>query len=132
MPGTVYVPVVDLVRVLTLPTALKFAERFGGARVYVPNAGWLQPEHPIVDAIGLEAARSLAEEWQQLEIVVPRCAAELRRLRNQAVCQDKSDLSARQCALKYETTERHIFRIWAGQEDNDAQAAEGAAQPRLF
>lgn len=131
MPGTVYVPVADLVRVLSLPTALRFAEIFGGGRVYVPHPSRLEIGHAIAAAIGLEAARELAAEWQQLEIVVPRCQDELRRLRNLAVRGDKAELSARACALKYETTERHVFRIWAGEDDpaDDAPLAPATQQP---
>lgn len=128
MPGTVYARVVDLVRVLTLPTALRFAERFGGINVYVPHPTHLQADHPISQAIGLEAARQLAEEWKTLQIVVPRCAAELRRLRNQAVRADRAELSAPQCAIKYELTERHVFRIWAGEDEGPGgEAPEGQA-----
>ncbi len=133
MAGTLYATVERLVQVLSLPTALRFTARFGGARLYVPHPSRLQQEHPIAKAIGLEAARQLAEEWQQLEIMVPRCAEFLRRERNRALRADRAELSARQAALKYELTERMVFMIWAGVDEPEGElGAAAAGQRSLF
>lgn len=134
MPGVLYVPVEKLVSVLGLPMALKLAERFGGRRLYVPHPSRLKDEHPIARSIGFEAARQLAEEWQELEIMLPLCAERLRRERNRAVRDDYGALSARLAALKWETTERNIFRIWAGEDDADIESDPPAAskQSNLF
>lgn len=134
MPGIVHATVEKLVQVLGLPTALRFAEVFGGVRVYVPHPTRIEASHPIAKAIGVEAARQLATEWQQLEIAVPRCAALLRRQRDRALRADRAALSARQAALKYEVNERTVFRIWArgeGQEDEPGDAA-ASTQRSLF
>lgn len=122
-----------LVTTLTLTTALRFVDRFDGVRVYVPHQTRLTEDHPIVQAIGMEAARQLAAEWQQLEIMVPRCKAFLRRERNRALRADRAELSAKQAALKYELTERMVFIIWAGVDDPDDQVdAATSAQRSLF
>jgi len=129
VPGIVYASVEEIVRVLTLPTALRFVDHFGGVRVYVPNATRLRDDNPIVKAIGVEAARQVAEEWGENEIMVPRCAALLRAERNRALRADRPELSARQAARKYELTERMVFMIWAGQDEPADPAAE---QRELF
>lgn len=129
MAGTVFAPMHDLVRVLTLPTALRLADRFGGSRVYVPHPSRISEDHPIAQAIGLEAARQLTEEWPKFELVIPRCAPILRAERNKALRADRETLSAREAALKWELTERHVFKIWAGV---DAPDVVSVVQQDLF
>lgn len=123
MSGTTYAPVERLVAILGLAGALKFAERFGGVRVYLPQPERLKPEGALVQLLGFEAAQALAFEWRGQEIVVPQCAAYLRAQRDRAIREDARTMSAVDVALKYRTTERHVFRILA-----TAPAAEPAAQ----
>lgn len=130
MPGS-YIPVDKLVADLGLAMALKLADAFGGTAIYVPTPERLHEGHPIVQVLGLESARRLAAEWPQHEVIVPRCVDYLRKIRNRQVRADRETLTARECALKYELTERMIFIIWAEPADEDTPGAE-AAQQDLF
>jgi Mor family transcriptional regulator len=130
VPGS-YIPVDKLVAELGLPLALKLAEAFGGTAVYVPTPERLRENHPLVMVLGLEAAKKLAAEWPQHEVIVPICADYLRRIRNRQVRADRASLTAREAAQKYETTERHIFRIWASPDDEEL-GAEPEQQQKLF
>lgn len=47
----------------------KFCRRFGGRMVYVPHS--LNADHPIADAIGLEAATRLCEGLAGVQLYVP-------------------------------------------------------------
>ncbi|MEK6245838.1 MAG: Mor transcription activator family protein [Pseudomonadota bacterium] len=114
MPGIVHAPVVLLVEVLGLPTALKFVRRFGGGRVSIPRPARLKPEGAIVQAIGIEAAKALCEEWRGLEIMVPRFAAYRRAERDRKILLRSSQgISARRLALQFKISERHVFQIRA-------------------
>lgn len=133
MSGVAYAPVDRLVAVLGVVGALKFAERFGGGRVYLPQPERLKPEGAIVQTIGMEAARKLAFEWRGMEIMVPQCAAHLKRERDRAVHAEAKTLSVKEVALKYGITERHAFRILATAPEPEPDKPEAArAQGRLF
>lgn len=114
MPGTAFARVDELVRTLTLPVALKLVDALGGRAYYVPHAGRLHDEHPIVRAIGMDSARLLAEEWPQMDIMIPRCSEILRKLRNQALAGDAAAMSVPELARKYDLTERMVYYILAG------------------
>lgn len=134
MSGTTYAPVERLVAILGVVAALRFAERFGGRRVYVPQPERLKAEGALVSTLGHDAASKLAFEWRGQEIVVPICADLLRVERDRAIHADAAaNLSASAIAAKYGVTERHVFRILA--EPAPAAAAPGAAaiaQRQLF
>lgn len=131
MPRT-YIPVDELVAELGLAFALKLADACGGTALYVPTPERLHEAHPLVQVLGPEGAKKLAVGWPQHEVIVPRCADYLRRIRNRQVRADRERLTARECALKYDTTERHIFRIWAEPDDDELAAGAEAAQQDLF
>ena len=113
MSGVVYAPVDCLVEVLGVALALRFAKRFGGGRVYVPQPERLKPEGAIVATIGLEAGLRLCHEWRGLEIMVPKCVSYLARDRARAIHAERRTMSVAGLARKYEITERHASRILA-------------------
>lgn len=133
MSGVTYATVERLVEILGLVNALKFAERFGGGRVYLPQPERLKPEGPIVQLLGMDAAREIAFEWRGMEIMVPQCAAHLRAQRDASIRAESATMSVKEIALKYGLTERHAFRILATAPAAEPIVAEAArAQGKLF
>lgn len=135
MSGLAYASVDRLVEVLGLAATLQLAERFGGRRVYVPQPERLKPEGALVATIGFDAAVKLVHEWRGLEIIVPQCAAYLRRARDRAIHADAAQMTAVAISRKWGITERHVFRVLAepppAVEDGGAPAGN-PAQASLF
>jgi hypothetical protein len=118
MAGIVHARIEELIERLGVSTALRLAKAFGGRRLYVPECSHVDEGHPIARAIGLEAARKVAEEWRSLEIAVPRCAAQLRSERDRALRADRAHLSISKVAEKYALCERNVLRICAKGADS--------------
>lgn len=59
----------ELVQLIGEPALIRLAEAFGGTRLYVPST--MPADHPIVAAIGTEAAAVLAERMAPDVIMVP-------------------------------------------------------------
>lgn len=131
MSGVTYAPVDRLVEVLGVPDALKFAERFGGNRLYVPQPERLKPEGALVATLGYEAARKLAFEWRGMEIMVPKCREYLARARARAIHAEPATMSRADIARKYGITERRVFQILEAPPPGEPAAAP-AAQRSLF
>lgn len=107
-------PLDELIDAIGIEATLTLVERFGGVRIYVPEAGTLTEDHPIVRAIGLEAAQRLARMWPQERPYLPRAVAELRRRRDEALVADlDAGMSFSQAARKYRLTERQVYSIKA-------------------
>lgn len=70
----------DIARLVGVPVALRFAETFGGQRVYVPRPRALDKGHAFVRGLGLRAARHLAEQFQGEYLKVPNARVELHAL----------------------------------------------------
>lgn len=132
MSAPVYIPADDLIRVLGLPLALKLVECLGGTGIYSPGPAKLRTDHALVKAIGMEGALTFASEWRQLDVMLPRCAEALRRLRDRALRADALVMSVRKVTLKYFTTERHVYRLLAAADDGDIDDATASAQAKLF
>lgn len=135
MSGVTYAPVDRLVEVLGVPGALKFAERFGGNRVYVPQPERLKPEGVLVATLGFEAAQKLAFEWRGMEIMVPKCRDYLARAMARAIHADEATMSRADIARKYGVSERRVFQILAAPapaEPAGSTEAAPSAQRSLF
>lgn len=59
----------ELLKLIGEPALIRLAEAFGGTRLYVPSS--MPADHPIVAAIGTEAASVLAERMAPDVIMVP-------------------------------------------------------------
>lgn len=122
---------VDVVAAIGLPATLKLVERFGGIRLYIPRPEHIECEHPLTQAIGLEAAKKLAAIWLGERPPVPRALYAIRRARDRALRLDYLSMSAAKVALKYQLTERWVYVIAATQDET--QDDEGrAGQADLF
>ncbi len=118
----------EIIDAIGIGAALKLVEAYGGIRVYVPGEEYIDAEHALVRAVGLEAARRLARARAREFIEVPRAAAYLRAVRNAAIRDGLTEASAAELARRYGTTRRNIFRIKAAEETDDV----GERQPRLL
>lgn len=100
-----------LVRVAGFDAALKLVERFGGIRVFIPAEEHLHAEHPIVQAVGIEAAKKLSRDRDLAKDAhdVPRAAAHMRRVRDLLMREEYRDKSASQLARGFGMTRRNVF-----------------------
>src|SRR5262249_45522523 len=73
MSGVVHAQAERLVEILGVPLALKFAERFGGRGLSLPQPERLKAESALAALLGFPAAQKLAFEWRGLEVMVPKC-----------------------------------------------------------
>jgi Mor family transcriptional regulator len=115
--AAVNAPLGLLVDLIGLPMALRLVDNFGGVCVYLPHASRVKAHSPVAQVIGLEATQKLAAAWPMVHLMVPHGAEYLRRQRDSAIRADLAGMSVRDVALKYETTERHVYRIQAREGD---------------
>lgn len=112
----------DIIDAIGIAATLKLVEAFGGIRIYVPSEDTLHEGHPLVRAIGMEAAVKLARLYPSEFIEPPRATAYMREIRNAAVREGMENASAAELARRFQTTRRNIFRIMAaGPELEDPQ-----------
>lgn len=118
----------QLVDLIGLPMALRLVDNFGGVSVYLPHATRVKAHSPLAQVIGLEAMQKLAAAWPMEHVMVPRGAEYLRRQRDAAIRADLAGMSVRDVALKYETTERHVYRVQAreGEDVIDPPREQGS------
>jgi Mor family transcriptional regulator len=112
----------DVVEAIGIAATLKLIERFGGIRIYVPLREHISDDHELARAIGLVAARKLAEIWGKERMPLPRAAKAMRLARDRALRRDYQSISASQCALKYQVTERQVYWIVGRDEEERRQA----------
>jgi Mor family transcriptional regulator len=101
----------DVAEAIGLVATLKLVTRFGGIRVYVPRPEYITEDHELARAIGLDAARKLAQLCVGERFSVPRAAKAIRRARDRALVRDRRSMSIPQCAHKYRITERQVYWI---------------------
>src|SRR5262245_60600883 len=117
-------PLETLVKTLGLPAALRLVERFGGTRVYLPRPEALGDAHPLVELIGVHAARELCELWPQERPYIPVAARFLRSERDRELFRDSNAHSVPYLARKYELTERQVYYILARGIDAEPDLAQ--------
>jgi len=101
---------VRVAEVIGLAGVLALVENAGGVRIYVPES--LTDDHRLVEWLGRDAAARLSESFAMEELVVPRCAEMLRKIRDRQIRHER-DHGARpaELALRYRLTERQIYTI---------------------
>lgn len=112
----------EVVEAIGLAATLKLIQRYGGVRIYVPQPEHITEEHDLARAIGLEAARQLASIWGGERLPVVRAAKAIRLARDRALRRDYQSMSASQCALRYQLTERQLYEIVGRPEEEERQA----------
>ncbi len=116
-----YAPLLDIIKAIGLPAAMKLVENFGGRRLYLPLPENIDDENPIAKAIGVQYARMLAEAWNRhgwdhRRPSIPLARRHLRIIVKSEIANDRKTLTIPQLAAKYETTERTIYRYLSDHE----------------
>lgn len=75
----------EIAEVAGLQAALAVVERWGGIRLYVPEPDKLRDTHPMVEAVGADAAQAIAQRFQREEILVPRTPTLVRAARDRRI-----------------------------------------------
>lgn len=108
---------VDVADVIGLSATLALVEKAGGVRIYVPER--LGDDHRLIEWLGRDAAVKLSEAYAMEELVVPRCAEQLRNVRNRCIRQERSlGASTAELALRYRLTERQVFTILSREDES--------------
>lgn len=131
--AAVNAPLGQLVELVGLPAALRLVDNFGGVCIYLPHPSRVKRHSDVAQVLGFEAMQKLAAVWPQAHVMVPRGVDYLRRSRDRAIRADLEKMSVREVALKYETTERHVYRVQArAPQELEELAAAGDSQGSLF
>lgn len=110
----------DLVDIIGLPAVLNLMGAFGGTEFWVPEK--LVHNHPLVSAIGAEAAQTLCEYMARERIKVPRGAAIRREVRNRAIRRERQEgAKLAELALRYGMTDRQVLNILNSDPEDDRQ-----------
>ncbi len=110
----------ELVDIIGLPSVLKLMEAFGGTEFWVPEK--LQHLHPLVAAIGPEAAQTLCEYMAGERLKVPRGKAIKIAVRNAAIRRERHEgAKLAELALRYELTDRQVLNILNASPADDRQ-----------
>lgn len=105
-----------------LPLTFAIVTRWGGVRLYVPQR--MPDDHPIVEAIGREAAEKLAGTYGREFLPIPRAWRSFKAMRNRRIRAEKAGgASASQLARRYHMTERMIWIILGEQLADDRQSS---------
>lgn len=126
-----YVPLIKIVEAIGLPAAMKVVDHFGGTRIYLPLPENVDADNEIAKAIGLEYALKFAHACDfdrdpDRHVEIPLARPQLRILMKDEILRDSEDMTERQLARKYKTTQRTIRRILAESRDPTTK------QPGLF
>lgn len=125
-----YAPLYDIIKAIGLPAAMKLVENFGGIRLYLPLPEKIDEHNQIAKVIGVDAARKLAESWERgperRRPSIPLARRHLRAIVKSEIQRDRQKLTIPELALKYQTTERNIYRYLGEEPKNDT------AQTGLF
>ena len=110
---------VEVADVIGLSATLVLVEKAGGVRIYIPDR--LGDDHRLIEWLGRDAAVRLSEAYAMEELIVPRCAEQLRNVRNRCIRQERTQGdSTAALALRYRLTERQVFTILSRQEDSSS------------
>jgi hypothetical protein len=109
----------DVVDAIGVDAALRLVECLGGTRLYVPER--MTPEHPIVALLGHKNAYALANQFGGDQIILPRCVAAMRAIRDATIRELRSGgVSTKRLALNHGLTERQIYAILAGGSEEES------------
>jgi len=110
----------DLAEVIGLPAVLKLMDAFGGTEFWVPQR--MPHHHPLVDAVGAEAAQTLSEYMAGERLKVPRGKHLKTEIRNRAIRRERNGgAKLSELALKYELTDRQVMKILNANPEDDNQ-----------
>jgi Mor family transcriptional regulator len=107
-----YAPLIDIIKAVGLPAAMKLVEHFGGTRIYIPLAENVETDNDVAKVIGLEATKKLAAIWggRYGRPSIPLASRHYRDLVKSEIQRDSAAMTVPELARKYQTTERNIYR----------------------
>ena len=107
----------DMAEVIGLDAALGVVQHYGGTRLWLPLV--LSEDHPLVQTIGLAAARSLSEHYRLESLTIPTCKRAFRVIRNQRIVERyRAGETAATLAHEFGLHERMIWQIVAREKDH--------------
>lgn len=119
----------ELVDLVGIQATLAIVERWGGIRMYAPEPRSLHPDHPLVEAVGQDAAEAIAAQFQSEPVLVPRAVALVRRVRNHRIRTEhrRDGDSAAVLARRYGLSLRQVRYILAddGRADDCVGSIDG-------
>jgi Mor family transcriptional regulator len=101
----------EIRKIMGEEVAAKLVEKFGGGPPkYIPLK--VNPEHSLVELLGLESAQRLCDEFGGLNCPFPRNVSLIREKRNILIKKDyAAGMSQGKLAMKYQITTRYIREI---------------------
>lgn len=104
--------VAEISEIVGIDATLRLVEAWGGVRLYVPQQ--MPEDHLLVSTLGRDEAELLAEHYGGETILIPRCLAALRAVRNTHICNERDKgASIALLALRHHLTERQVYAILA-------------------
>ena len=90
--------------------------RWRGQQLYIPSPDKLSEAHPIAQAVGVEAARRLAQEMGGTRITVPLCIGALKADRDREIWQrymagDSTGAMARDYGMQWRSIQKVTQRL---------------------
>ena len=67
LPGVIE----EIAEVAGRQAAIRLAMRLGGSVIHVPRPSHVSPDHPLAEAIGIDAARAVAERFAGEGLYIP-------------------------------------------------------------
>lgn len=101
----------DIKQVIGCEAAALLVSQFGGCSpLYIPAK--LNPEHPLCQLLGEEAAQQLSNEFAGPSVEIPRNVALQIEQRNRLIMADReAGMTQNELARKYQMTTRNIRNI---------------------
>ncbi|MAZ33403.1 MAG: hypothetical protein CMO06_09690 [Thalassospira sp.] len=105
----------EISEIVGIDAALRLVDAWGGVRIYVPRQ--IPDDHLLISTLGREEAELLAEHYGGETILIPRCLAALRAVRNARICRERSEgHGIAVLALRYRLTERQVYAVLAASD----------------
>jgi len=107
-----YAPLLESIRAVGLPAAMKLVENFGGTRIYIPLPENVTDDNDVAKVIGVEATRKLAGIWggRYGRPSIPLASRHYQALVRSEIESDSKTMTVPELARKSRTTERNIYR----------------------
>lgn len=104
--------IAEISEIVGIDATLRLVEAWGGVRLYVPRQ--MPEDHLLVSTLGREEAELLAEHYGGETILISRCLAAVRAVRNTRIQKDRENgVSIALLALRHSLTERQVYSILA-------------------
>jgi Mor family transcriptional regulator len=102
-----------LAGLIGLPSTLRLVDLYGGTSIYVPMREELTDDHPLVGAVGMASAATLAAHYKGTRLHIAKGCAATRAARNAEMAHEyyKDGRTQNELALKWRLDVRQIRNI---------------------